>query len=128
MQLSFGNDSKERHALMRRAPAGKSVYQVALADFLKAPDIKEVDVSKYNGQIGSTIRVRATDDFMVSQVWVAICIKDGNILEQGEAQRLANGVDWLYTATVNNTIMAGNKIVVRASDLPGNYKDSSLDL
>ena len=109
-------------------PDGKSVYQVALADFLKAPDIKEVDVSKYNGQVGSTIRIRATDDFMVSQVRVIISASDGSLVEQGDARRLANGFDWLYTATVNNANMAGNKIVVRASDLPGNATDSSLDL
>jgi hypothetical protein len=31
-------------------PEGKSVYQIALADFLKAPKIKEVDVNNYTGQ------------------------------------------------------------------------------
>jgi len=49
-------------------------------------------------------------------------------VEQGEAQRLANGFDWLYSVTVNNASITGTKIVVKASDLPGNTSDSTVNL
>ena len=101
-------------------PEGGSVYQVALADFLNAPKIKEVDVTKYVGDPGNTIRIRATDDFMVKTVDVTITNEDGSLIEAGEAIKQANGVDWLFTATVKKDSLTGNKIVIRAMDLPGN--------
>jgi len=101
-------------------PEGGSVYKVALADFMNAPKIKEVDVSKYVGDIGNTIRIRAIDDFMVKNVEVAITNEDGTLVEEGDAVKQGNGVDWLFTATVKNDTPTGDKIVVRAYDLPGN--------
>ena len=101
-------------------PEGGSVYQVALADFLKAPKIKEVDVSEYVGDPGNTIRIRAIDDFMVKKVVVTITNEDGSLVEEGEAVKQENGLDWLFTATVKNDSLTGNKIVIRAMDLPGN--------
>jgi len=64
--------------------------------------------------------VRATDDFRVTQVQVSIVNADGSVVEEGNAVQQANGIDWLYTATVANESLAGDKIVVRASDKPGN--------
>ena len=51
---------------------------------------------------------------------VSIVNADGSIVEEGDAVRQANGLDWLYTATVANESLTGDKIVVRASDKPGN--------
>jgi hypothetical protein len=99
-----------------------------LADFLNAPKIKEVDVNKYTGSAGSTIRIRVIDDFMVKSVNAAVYSSDGGLAEQGAAVILANGVDWLYTATTSNANLAGSKIVIRASDLPGNTTDSNVNL
>lgn len=107
---------------------GQSIYQVALADFLKAPAIKQVDVNHYTGAIGSTLSVRVTDDFMVKAVHVAIVGSNGDTLEQGEALCQPNGLDWLYTATTNHTPSDGNKIVITASDTPGNLTRSETAL
>lgn len=101
-------------------PEGDSVYQVALADFLNAPKIKEVDVSEYTGNPGNTIKMRITDDFMVKNVEVTITNEDGTLVEKGEAVKELNGVDWLFTASVKNDSLTGDKIVVRAFDIPGN--------
>jgi len=101
-------------------PEGRPVYQVTLADFLNAPKIKEVDVSNYVGDPGNTIKMHVTDDFMVKSVEVSITNEDGTLVEQGEAIKQSNGLDWLYTATVKNDSPTGDKIVVRASDIPGN--------
>ena len=109
-------------------PEGKSVYQVALADFLNAPKIKTIDVSKYTGEVGSIINIRVTDDFMVKNVDVAINNSDGSVVEQGQAVRAANGVDWIYTATIRNESVAGDKIIIHASDLPGNISNSTQNL
>lgn len=109
-------------------PEGKSVYQVALADFLNAPKIKEIDLNRYTGQAGSIISVRATDDFKVKSVEVSIFASNGNLVEQGQAAPEPNGFDWIYKAQVTNDGTSGDKIVVKASDLPGNTTSSTMQL
>lgn len=109
-------------------PAGGAVYQVALADFLNAPKIKGIDVSKYVGDPGNTISIRVTDDFIVKNVAVTIVNEDGSLVEHGEAIKQANGVDWLFTATEKNDALTGDKIVVRAGDIPGNITTSDVNL
>ena len=109
-------------------PVGKSVYQVALADFLKAPKIAKIDISKYTGEMGSEIRIHAIDDFKVMGVSISILNNDGTLVEKGNAVRELNGATWLYKATASNSNLAGDKIIVRASDIPGNVGESELDL
>ncbi len=98
---------------------GLTVYNVAIADFFHAPEIKKIDVSRYTGKTGSIIKVEATDDFKVKEVSVGIFNADGSEVEHGSALLSANGIDWIYTVTTENTSLAGDKIVVQASDLPG---------
>jgi hypothetical protein len=109
-------------------PLGSSIYQVALADFLHAPKFDEIDVTKYLGAPGNTIRIRVTDDFSVENVEVTIQNEDGSLVENGDAVRMANGVDWEYIATVQNSSLTGDKILVRAHDLPGNIAESNVVL
>lgn len=101
------------------AKEGESSYNVALADFMHAPDISEVNLSKYNGKAGGKISISATDDFKVTEVFVIILNQDGTEVEEGYAQQTAGGVEWIYTATANNDSLTGDKIIIRASDLPG---------
>ena len=101
------------------ASDGETAYNVSVADFFHAPNIDEINVSKYTGKIGDTITVKATDDFKVTEVSVAIYNADGSEVEHGLAVQSANGVDWVYTATADNDSLDGDKIVVQASDLPG---------
>ena len=93
---------------------------VAMADFLHAPDIDEIDVTKYHGAAKDAIRVRVTDDFKVEQVQVSIVNVDGTLVEEGNAVKQDNEIDWIYTATAANESTEGDKIVLRASDKPGN--------
>jgi hypothetical protein len=72
--------------------------------------------------------VKATDDFKVASVSIAIYNVDGSLVEQGNAVQQPNKEKWLYTATADNTSPSGDKIVIRAYDLPGNTteKDETL--
>ena len=118
-------DPEKRDAYKHAAKQGQSAYNVALADFLKAPHIEEIDVSGYNGQPGSRIRVRAVDDFKVAEVSVVIQDADGKELEHGKAECTVNGLDWIYTTTVLNDHLTDDKIIVRVSDTPGHLVESS---
>ncbi|MCE5332463.1 MAG: hypothetical protein LLF95_10060 [Bacteroidales bacterium] len=112
-------DSATKEAYRNAAGKGVSAYNVAVADFMNAPGIDEIDLSKYTGKNGDTIAATITDDFMVSEVSVAILNADGTEVEHGLAQLAPNGLQWIYTATTDNTSLEGDKIIIRASDLPG---------
>ena len=103
-----------------KAEGMKSAFNVAVADFMHAPQIDEIDVSAYTGAKGDTIRVRAVDDFKVVQAHVEIYNSDGSLVEEGDAVQQENGLDWVYTCTVDNTDTSGDKIVIKVSDKPGN--------
>ena len=44
----------------------------------------------------------------------------GTLVEQGNAVAEAGGALWKYTATAANTVLSGDKIVIKVSDIPGN--------
>jgi hypothetical protein len=102
------------------AKPGQSAYNVAVADFFHAPDIEEVDLSAYSGQIGDTILIKVNDDFAVQQVSVKIENGDATLVEEGDAVLSPDGLHWVYTATAVNESLAGDKITVTATDRPRN--------
>ena len=95
-------------------------FNVAVADFLHAPDIETIDVSGYHRQPGDVIRIEATDDFMVKEVWMVISDHEGNVVEEGNAQPGTLNYEWTYTSTADNPNPTGDRIEVYASDIPGN--------
>ncbi|MDP4262235.1 MAG: hypothetical protein Q8941_06860 [Bacteroidota bacterium] len=105
----------------KKATNGQTAFNVAFRDYLKAPVVKSIDTGKYNGTVGSTIVVKAKDDFRVKEVAVSIFSAAGALLEEGNA--VLNPLDrnkWIYTATQANALLAGSKISASALDLPGN--------
>jgi threonine dehydratase len=109
-----------KEAYKASADETHSAYNVAVADFMNAPHIDEINISQYTGQPGSFITVRAVDDFSVAEVTVTIYNPDGTLVEQGNAVAEAGGALWKYTATAANTDLSGDKIVIKVSDIPGN--------
>ena len=101
----------------------QTAYTIAVADFLNAPDIKEVDLRNYNGMEGDRIRIQVTDDFKVAFVKVSIITQTGALLESGDARQQGDTNDWIYTATADNSAFDGDKILIQASDLPGNLTE-----
>ena len=99
---------------------GLTAYNVAVADFLKAPEIVEINLSNYTGAIGDTIVITVTDNFKVETVTVDIANADGSEVESGAATPGASRTVWTYTAKVANASLDGDKITVRAYDVPGN--------
>jgi hypothetical protein len=94
------------------------VYNLALADFCKSPEIKHIKMEHYQGNIDDQLTIRAIDNFRVVSVKVTIS-KDGEVMESGMAVQSPNGVDWIYTTTVQ-TQMEGVMIKAQATDTPGN--------
>lgn len=99
---------------------GLSAYNVAVADYLKAPVIRKVNLEGYSGQAGEEIVVSATDNFKVKEVKVEIRQSDDTLVEKGTALADINGLDWKYMTQSVNALLAGSKVTVRVSDIPGN--------
>ena len=97
-----------------------SAYTVAVADYLNAPDIRDVDFSAYRGRIGDRITIQATDDFAVTTVRVHIQNPDGSLVEEGDAVGQPDGFTFIYTTTAANASLIGDKITVTAEDRAGN--------
>lgn len=109
-----------KQAYKEKAKAGQSAYNRATVDFFNAPEIDEIDNSLYTGQVGNVINVPVTDDFRVASVHFKIEKPDGSLLEQGNAVADADGLHWMYSATIANSNVTGSIITVTAKDLPGN--------
>jgi len=98
----------------------KSTYNVAVADWLHPPEIIDVDLTGWSGQIGEEIRIKAINDVQVTQVTVLITDEADAILEQGAAIQ-DDGLWWVYTTTAE---ASGNpKVIVSAQDLPGHIAE-----
>jgi hypothetical protein len=59
MLADAGNSEEYRTGISNRLT---SVYSVALSDYLKAPEVKNIDTSGFVGAIGDVIEIKATDD------------------------------------------------------------------
>jgi signal peptidase I len=121
----YGKSATADPAKKAEYEAGKgdkfnSAYHVAVADFLNAPDIQEVNLKGYKGNVGDVITIRVTDDFKVAEVTVTIRNPDGTLVEEGKAAPLPGGVDWSYKATAKNDSLVGDRITITAYDMPGN--------
>lgn len=108
------------------AGENKSGYNVAIADFFNAPDISEVNLTGYQGNVGDKILVSVHDDFKVIGVSVEIRNADGSLVEEGDA--LPENGKWVFTATVANASLSGDKITITAVDRPDNMTTSEQTL
>jgi hypothetical protein len=112
------NDSETGELYRTADRKGQNPISIAVADFFNAPDIEQVDLSGYSGSAGDSIRINVTDDFAVKSVQVEI-VNTGGIVEKGEAVQTSDSW-WTYVATCENNSIETTRIVVSASDLPGN--------
>ena len=117
-----------KEAYEHRAKDGQNAFNVAMADFMNAPEIIETEAGAYTGAKDSPISITVTDDHLVAGVEVVLYAANGNVLEQGPAELDDNGVDWVYVTQKVNGALKGSKLVVRASDLPGNVTERTFVL
>lgn len=106
----------EAQAKKRKHP----IFSVMIENFLRPPSIEEIDMSTYTGQSGSMIGVRASDDFDVMSVGVALFDSSNAPIENGAA--VQSGTDagrWVYTLTTSIPIGTHIRLEVTATDRPG---------
>lgn len=108
-------------AYQQKKGAGQTAYNIAFRDFIKAPEVKLIDVSAYTGLAGSPIVVTAKDDFRVASVKVSILSAAGELIEEGLA--ILNPINrnkWIYSTVRENASLNGCIIRAIAKDIPEN--------
>lgn len=103
---------------------------LVIGDILKAPVISTLDISKFEGKAGDTIRVVAEDSVGVARLSLSVQdVTAGQLIEEAEMQMngLVSGtVEWVFTMTA--VVDAGHEMQVKATayDLAGNMVVMSL--
>ena len=121
--VKYAKSAKELDIYVKKAEGTpQNAYNIAVADWFNAPQVKELDVTAWNGQPGQTIRVKAMDDVKVDKVNVLISDANGEVLEQGPAEPV-DELWWAYTTTTQTT--GSPKVVATARDLPGHTAEMS---
>ena len=112
----------KRSAQLRR----KRACDLAISDFLRPPEITDVDLGNYSGGQGQTIRIQAVDQFEVRAVSIAITEMDGSLLEQGTAVLPEGESTWLYAT--QTAVPPGQTVLVHvtATDWAGNAASKTL--
>jgi hypothetical protein len=119
---TYANFAQAQEFYINRARAtGTTAYQIAITDWLGAPEVLEINVDDWSGESGQTIRVKAKDNVRVARVSVVIRDADENILEMGEAVQSEPGSAWWdYTTQSFVTTEPFPMVEAIAQDLPGN--------
>jgi len=110
-----------------KAKENQSSWNASISDYLLKPEIKTIDISKYKGHEGDTIKVEAFDKYKVASVIVMIINALGLQIENGAAVQKPTG-EWVYKVSVQNPDWRGNRVVVKVSDLPGNVVQAEVDV
>jgi hypothetical protein len=93
---------------------------LAMADALNPPVIRDVDLSAYTGRPGEIIRGCASDDFEVTSVSIVIRTLFGVLIEQGPATLEPSSGAWSYLTQGSAPTGATVAVTATALDRPGN--------
>ena len=105
--------------LAATSPNKLSAYNIAVADYLRPPVIEAIDTTNYKGvATDEKILITVTDNVKITTVKVRIESSDKSEIEQGNAT-LHEG-KWQYITTAINASITGDKVIVTATDRPGN--------
>lgn len=118
---------KEAYTTEAKKRRNVSPYNMAMTDYLRPPQITNVDHSAYTGDAsGEKIIIEAADAFKITTMKVKITAANNSALEEGTAT-LVKG-KWEYTTTATNTTLTGSKITLTATDRPGNTTSKEITL
>ncbi|PWV49693.1 hypothetical protein [Chitinophaga sp. S165] len=102
------------------AKGGQTAYNVAFKDAATFPKIVLIDTKQYSGTIGDVITLAVKNVVCVQSVKVRLLSATGIELEEGEAVPGDRVSYWRYATTLTNPTLKGTRILVTATDLPGN--------
>jgi len=106
----------------------QSVWNMAVSDYMKKPELAFIDGGRYNGAKGDLITMAAKDNHRMTEVIVGIVDAQGYRVECGKAEYVPGQFRWVYRAVENNACIEGGRIAVRAIDFNGRIVQEVLNL
>ncbi|GAA4795288.1 hypothetical protein GCM10023231_24620 [Olivibacter ginsenosidimutans] len=114
-------DPELKAAYQAKANVNQTAYNVAVKDFFTPPVVRRLDDRAYTGVVGDLLSILIKDVLMVTEVMVEILDDDGTVIESGYAESVDNqGIEWFYTATVDNEDYNTVSFRISMVDTPGN--------
>ena len=99
---------------------GQHAENVAISDFMLHPEIREIDLSDYEGRAGNEIRVTVCHKYKVASVLVTILNALGLLVESGMAvEDPVESGELMYKALEKNPGLRGGRVIVKVTNLPG---------
>lgn len=110
-------DASLVYELMAEVQGLKTAHHAAVSDFLSNPEIGGIKLKKYKGQVGDVFRICPRLRYKIIAIDVRISRNDGTFVEEGKA--VHDGLNWKYTATVENPDALRSVITLTAYDRLG---------
>jgi hypothetical protein len=102
-----------------------NAYTAAITDYMRNPQIEELDLAEYSGRADGEIKVTVSKKgFEIQEVEVAVIDHNGEVIEEGKAGKGA-GTEWIYKTIKNIEIKETVRFLIRAKDRPGNIREKA---
>jgi hypothetical protein len=117
---------KEEYKKLAKKMKLPNAYTAAITEYMRKPEIREVELRSYNGRENQEINVNVRKKgFEVEVVEVIIRDEKGNVIEQGKAEK-GRVFDWSYKTTKTVEQDGNLDILIRARERTGNYVDKKV--
>ena len=94
----------------------QSVWNMAVSDYMKNPEMAFIDGHNYKGAKGDQITVGVKDRHRMTEVIVGIIDAQGFQVESGNAEYIPSLNHWVYRVVETNACIKGGRIAVIATD------------
>jgi hypothetical protein len=109
----------ERKAIYHAKASGfNNAYTIAIADYMKNPEITGISARSYKGRPGARLTISVANVVPVDHVELKILLPDNSILEQGSAIPAKKEGVWIYKTTAETSIVKGITLRVKVTDIP----------
>jgi hypothetical protein len=118
--------AKEKYGSIAKQEGLPNAYTAAVTEYMRKPEIQDIDIAQYTGGKDQEIRVRAEKKgFEVMEVEVLITDEKGQKIEQGKAGK-ATGGEWIYTSQVDT--LTPMQLMIRVRDRVNNVVERRISL
>jgi len=101
-----------------KASGFNNAYTLAIADYLKVPEITGISARGYKGKPGARITITVSNIVQVASVKLQILLPDNTILEQESAIPSKQEGAWIYKTTAETPAVKGITLHVKVKDIP----------
>jgi hypothetical protein len=102
-----------------------NAYTAAITDYMRNPQIEELDIANYSGKAEEEIKVTVSKKgFEIQEVEVIVVDKNGEVIEEGKAKKGA-GTEWIYRTLHDIEEKEILRFLIRVKDKTGNLRERS---